>query len=250
VFLSNSTGTAPAYIVGPMPQGICLSKGDSISAQLNANPRTDHVASRNCAATTRESIGLEGCHLSTTMPAIPDVPTAHLWKYDCVAPNLAATTRKPTTTRKVTQVIAATEEPEPSAPSPSSTPSPPPPTDNIVVASTLATPPAPAAPAAPTAQSPPAPPAPPDDLMSVRATDPGAADHIVSYCDTATASATERATVAAGCRHAEAGAWTRLVLNNEFPTLDDAARRRCNEPPFPDSYVAKESCAKYQLHIN
>jgi hypothetical protein len=40
------------------------------------------------------------------------------------------------------------------------------------------------------------------------------------------------------------------VLNNEFPTLDDATRRKCNEPPFPDSYVAKESCARYQLHIN
>jgi hypothetical protein len=48
----------------------------------------------------------------------------------------------------------------------------------------------------------------------------------------------------------KANAWTRLVLNNEFPALDDAMRARCNEPPFPDSYVAKESCARYQLHIN
>jgi hypothetical protein len=87
-----------------------------------------------------------------------------------------------------------------------------------------------------------------DELVMVRATDAGAADHIVSYCNTATAQATDRAAVAAGCRRAEAGAWTRLVLNNEFPTLDDATRQKCNQPPFPDSYVAKESCTKYQLH--
>jgi hypothetical protein len=222
VFLSNSTGNAPAYIVGPMPQGTCLSRADSIAAQLNANPRTDHIASRNCAATTRESIALEGCHLSTTMPAIPDVPTAHLWKYDCLAPSRATTHKPP--------------QPEPQAPSPPP-PAAPPPAAPIVEA-----PPAQAAP--------PSPPPPPDDLMSVRATDPAAADHIASYCNTATASATDRASVAAGCRRAEAGAWTRLMLDNEFPTLDDAARRRCNEPPFPDSYVAKESCAKYQLNIN
>jgi hypothetical protein len=89
-----------------------------------------------------------------------------------------------------------------------------------------------------------------DDLTAVRSTDPGAADHIASYCNAATASAADRAAVAAGCRRAEASAWTRLVLNNEFPTLDDATRRKCNEAPFPDSYVAKESCARYQLHIN
>jgi hypothetical protein len=90
----------------------------------------------------------------------------------------------------------------------------------------------------------------PGDLSSVKATDPGAAEHIASYCDTATASAANQPTVAAGCRHEEVAAWTRLVLQNEFPTMDDVTRRKCSQPPFPDSYVAKESCAKYQLHLN
>jgi hypothetical protein len=40
------------------------------------------------------------------------------------------------------------------------------------------------------------------------------------------------------------------VLNNELPTLDETTRRKCSESPFPDSYVAKESCAKYVLNID
>jgi hypothetical protein len=40
------------------------------------------------------------------------------------------------------------------------------------------------------------------------------------------------------------------MVNNEFPTLDEVTRRKCSESPFPDSYVAKESCAKYVLRIN
>jgi hypothetical protein len=54
----------------------------------------------------------------------------------------------------------------------------------------------------------------------------------------------------ADCRRNEIAAWTRLVLQNEFPTLNDATRQKCSEPPFPDTYVAKESCARYELHAN
>lgn len=88
----------------------------------------------------------------------------------------------------------------------------------------------------------------PDDLAAVKARDPQAADRIASYCSGATAAAKDHASVAAGCRHEEEAAWKRLVVNNEFPALNDAMRSKCNEPPFPDSYVAKESCARYQLN--
>lgn len=89
----------------------------------------------------------------------------------------------------------------------------------------------------------------PDDLGRVRAADPQAADHITSYCAQTTVS-NNRDTFIADCRRSEAEAWTRLVLQNEFPTLDEATRRKCSEPPFPDTYVAKESCARYVLHVN
>lgn len=87
-----------------------------------------------------------------------------------------------------------------------------------------------------------------DDLTPVRAVDPVAADHIASYCAQIARSANGD-TFAADCRHNEAAAWTRLVLQNEFPTLDDATRKRCKEPPFPDTYVAKETCARYVLRM-
>jgi hypothetical protein len=281
VFLSSSTGNAPAYVIGPMSQGTCLMRQDSLVAQLNANPKSDRVASRNCVATARENIPLSGCHLSTTMSAIPDVPSAHVWKYDCSSTANALSARKSNTDKKkaaprrqssdepgdtegptdsvpqssVVVASATTPAPPPTpaptpapalAPTPTSaptiSPAPAPSTNAIASAADLPASPPSAAAAPARAQ--------PDDLGTVRAADPGAADHIASYCNAATASATDRATVAAGCRHAEANAWTRLVLNNEFPALDDAMRARCNEPPFPDSYVAKESCARYQLHIN
>jgi hypothetical protein len=88
-----------------------------------------------------------------------------------------------------------------------------------------------------------------DDLTPVRTVDPQAAEHIATYCDKAIPSA-NRDTLVTECRQREAEAWTRLVLKNEFPTLDDATRRKCSEPPFPDTYVAKESCARYELHLN
>ncbi|HVW67915.1 MAG TPA: hypothetical protein VHB68_03025 [Steroidobacteraceae bacterium] len=91
--------------------------------------------------------------------------------------------------------------------------------------------------------------APTDDLARVRAADPQAADHIAGYCAQTTVS-TGRDAYIADCRRREADAWTRLVQQNEFPTLDDAARKKCEAPPFPDTYVAKEICARYVLHVN
>jgi hypothetical protein len=93
-------------------------------------------------------------------------------------------------------------------------------------------------------------PAIPPDLVTVKAADPGAADRIAAYCNKVTASASDQASVAAGCRREEVAAWTRLVQNNEFPSMDEVTRRKCSESPFPDSYVAKESCAKYVLHVS
>jgi ribulose 1,5-bisphosphate carboxylase large subunit-like protein len=87
-------------------------------------------------------------------------------------------------------------------------------------------------------------------LVPVRTKDPEAADRIASYCNKITSGATNRTTVAARCRRDEMDAWTRLIVQNEFPTLDESSRRKCNEPPFPDSFVARESCAKYQLHLD
>ena len=95
--------------------------------------------------------------------------------------------------------------------------------------------------AAQTAAAPPA----PDDLATVRNSDPAAAEHIASYC--AKSSAATSASYTAACRREEKDAWTRLILNHEFPSLDAEARSKCDEPPFPDSYTAKETCARYQL---
>jgi hypothetical protein len=95
----------------------------------------------------------------------------------------------------------------------------------------------------------PGPTATPDDVAQVRAVDPQAADHIATYCSK-TIGSTNRDTLVTECRRREIEAWTRLVLQKEFPTLDEATRKKCSEPPFPDTYVAKESCARYVLHMN
>jgi hypothetical protein len=88
----------------------------------------------------------------------------------------------------------------------------------------------------------------PDDLIEIRANDAQSADHIAAYCTQATASAADQVAATSACHRAETAAWKRLVLDNEFPTLDDAMRQKCKEPPFPDSYVALEACAKYLLN--
>src|SRR5258706_5100746 len=92
VSLSGKAGNSPLYIVGPMSRKTCVASSDTIAVQVTSNPRSDRILSKSCAATARESVSLEGCHLSSTMPAIPDIPTAHLWKYDCMTP--AAGTRR------------------------------------------------------------------------------------------------------------------------------------------------------------
>jgi hypothetical protein len=348
VSMSGKAGSSPLYIVGPMSRKTCLANSETIAAQVNSNPKNDHVLSKSCAATARESVSLEDCRLSSTMSAIPDLPTAHLWKYDCMPP--AAETRKTARTAATRGILkraaaqeataedtlpmsasasapaeAVTEEiallPSPTsaaaalseavapAPKPDNGPgseraaapaiinaaeagssqqpttgavsgsTPTSPAPSTAVSSVLATAPAPAAAASSSIATAPAPsaaasssvatapapstaasssvataPAPSaavaDDLVPVRTKDPEAADKIVSYCSKITSSATNPTTVAARCRQDEMNAWNRLVVQNEFPTLDETSRRKCNEPPFPDSFVARESCAKYQLRVD
>jgi hypothetical protein len=328
VVLSNDTGTARVYVVGPMSEATCLARSEGISERLSANLQGEHVASKDCTATTLESIPPGGCHLVSSISTIPDVPAAHLWQYDCTSPTVpplkarksAATSKKdrpattvpaapdlstgsataktsaPVQSRAVTAAHATPVPVEDSVPleaAPLEAPSKPTvaagsigaatapaltaesAATNAHVAPGVSTEPATASAAAPIPRdeatvkhAPPvsmadstavqgvsrAPTPPPatiassDDLATVRATDAQAAEHIASYCASAVASA-NRDVLAAECRRREIDAWTRLVLHNEFPTLDDATRRKCNEPPFPDTYVAKERCAKYVLQM-
>lgn len=93
----------------------------------------------------------------------------------------------------------------------------------------------------------PLPPPQSDDLVDVRTADAAAAARIETYCAGATAQATSRRDeILARCRHDEAAAWTRLVPQNEFPTLPPAIRETCTSPPFPASFVAEEACARYE----
>jgi hypothetical protein len=309
VSLSSKTSSAPLYIVGPMSRNTCLASSDTIAVQVTPNSRSERILSKSCAATARESVSLEGCHLSSTMSAIPDIPTAHLWKYECMAPpaeaRRAADTAPSKSTRNRAAALAAAagieewqlapasvvaesdsnasapKAPQEKAPqeSAASSAAAKPPEPALIKTAADVTPvpifdsnpgsPDGAAPAAvnsgtaggaqqpgpgaapgstSTAATPPA--AAADDLTPVRTKDPDAADRIVSYCGKLTSSATDATTAAARCRRDEMAAWTRLISQNEFPTLDETSRRKCSEPPFPDSYVARESCAKYQLHLD
>jgi hypothetical protein len=85
------------------------------------------------------------------------------------------------------------------------------------------------------------------DLEPVQAKDPDGATRILSYCNAASRDASDVASAAAACRRNEVNAWTRLVLNNEFPELDEEVRAKCGRPPFPDSYEGREACFKYEL---
>ena len=287
VSLSGKAGSAPLYIVGPMSRKACLASSDTIAVQVTSNPRSDRILSKSCAATARESVSVEGCHLSSTMSAIPDIPTAHLWKYDCMAsaetPEAAeASTSRRSLVRAATPAATAVTAtlPQTTAAPPADTPS-----DSVAPAPKAAqeaasgVPPAPALennagsagraapatanagdagspqqPTPATAASPSTASTPPtaatDDLVPVRTKDPDAADRIVSYCNKITSGATNLTTVVARCRRDEMDAWSRLIEQNEFPKLDETSRRKCNAPPFPDSFVARESCAKYQLHLD
>jgi hypothetical protein len=351
VSLAGKSGDGPLYVVGPMSRATCAANSDSIAAQLIANPLNDRVRSRSCASSPRDSVALEGCRLNSTMAAIPEIPAAHLWKYDCTSPSADASVAKTAPAKAATArgtvrraaapagavALADVVSPAssfaqassfaPSAPlapvqiAPAATESgapvdkalgpralsgggdasPAPLRDAPAIAATAsgaagvagasssdaaegaavkvgagdldlsqrpATPTDPEAPApdaasavsaaalsAPASSSA-APstaattPAVPDDLVPVRNTDPDAADRIVSYCSKVTAAASNPASVGERCRHDEMAAWNRYKVQNEFPTLDETARRKCSEPPFPDSFVARESCAKYQLHLD
>jgi hypothetical protein len=289
VSLSGKGGSAPLYIVGPMSRKTCLASSDTIAVQVTSNPRSDRILSKSCAATARESVSLEGCRLSSSMSAIPDIPSAHLWKYDCMTP-AAETRAAETATSRGTHIraaapaaaaaaIATLPQPAPAPavaasdsdapamkaqqeaassvaaanppqPAPVRTPADAPPA--TVNASGGDSPQQPTSAAVPSSTStdPTPPTAVADDLVPVRTKDPEAADRIASYCSKMTSGATNATAVAARCRRDEMDAWTRLTVQNEFPTLDETSRRKCNEPPFPDSFVARESCAKYQLHLD
>jgi hypothetical protein len=292
VSLSNKTGNAPLYIVGPMSRNTCLASSDTIAEQVTSNSGSDRILSKSCAATARESVSLEGCHLSSTMSAIPDIPTAHLWKYECMQAAEARRAADTKTSRRTVARAAAAAEiatlPQPApasavAASDSDTPAPKAPQESASGATAANPDPAPPPPivesnrgttggAVPTSVNAgnsggPQPPtltadagsaataaapttAVADDLTPVRSKDPGAAERIASYCSKLTSTAANPMTIASRCRQDEMAAWTRLVVQNEFPSLDETARHKCSEPPFPDSFVARESCAKYQLHLD
>jgi hypothetical protein len=89
----------------------------------------------------------------------------------------------------------------------------------------------------------------PDDLAPVRTVDANAAEHISAYCAALAAKAVDRRdAIESMCRHQEVTAWHRLVADNEFSSVTPTITQKCSQPPFPDSYVAKEACAKYELH--
>jgi hypothetical protein len=83
-----------------------------------------------------------------------------------------------------------------------------------------------------------------DDLSEVREVDSAAADHIALFCRQ---SAAGNATHESLCRMHEVAAWRRLVPGHEFPSLSQDIMEKCKLPPFPDSFVAKEACARYAL---
>jgi hypothetical protein len=84
----------------------------------------------------------------------------------------------------------------------------------------------------------------PDDVSLVSGVDSSAADHIAEYCRQVTMG---NPTDESLCRTQEIKAWQRLVPGNEFPGLRQDIVEKCKQPPFPDSFVAKEACTKYAL---
>ena len=258
VSLSGKAGSAPLYVVGPMSRTACMASGDTIAVQLTGNSTTDRIRSKSCAASASENLTREGCRLSSTMPAIPDLPSAHLWKYDCAAPVAEAQSAKATSAkapsksahRRAAEPAEVWVEPAADdAVSPTTTASPGPSPGSGTTAPAVSAAAGSAAAAVDAGDAVGPRPLVPDDLATVRTKDPQAADRIVSYCGKFT-NATNAATVAARCRRDEMDAWTRLTVQNEFPNLDEASRRKCSDPPFPNSFVALESCAKYQLHLD
>lgn len=89
-----------------------------------------------------------------------------------------------------------------------------------------------------------------DALTTVRATDEAAAERIAAYCTKLAATAADSLASEMACRRSEVSAWTRLVVQQEFPNLDEATLAICSQPPFPDSYEGREACARYKLHVD
>jgi hypothetical protein len=250
LFLTNEGGAAHVYVVGPMSEAVCRAHSEEISSRLQGKQRNEHLIWRSCTDAGRESILPGGCHLDAAAVTLPDVPTAHLWNYDCGSSNVTRTAfhKRTGSPRPVlTSTVAPDTEPqaqpaggdETSVTAPAEQATAHAATDNLRFASASSG----------SDIGPPAPSAKPDDLAQIRAMDPQAANHIAAYCSKAGAGANQEALVTE-CRRNEIAAWTRLVLQNEFPTLNEATRQKCSEPPFPDTYVAKESCARYELHAN
>ena len=312
LFLGNESGPTRVYVVGPMPEAVCLTRSAEISSALQKSQRGEHVVSRNCTDAARERIAPGGCRLNASAVSVAEVPAAHLWRYDCSSSSVARTSRRkrapasaPAYETTLPAIVAnvpgdpnadsggngtaANSDSGDSAAQPvplpvvdavaaQKDPATAPTTNNLRLASAANSDTGTAAPHVPAEEStvahamqsqsqsndtprpqtepPHAAPMPagtatpiPDDLARVKAEDPQAAEHIAKYCAQSTA-ATNRDAYMADCRRSEAEAWTRFVQQNEFPTLDEATRRRCSQPPFPDTYVAKESCARYLLHVN
>jgi tRNA_anti-like len=246
VVFSEAHGQLPLYVVGPISESVCAEQGEHISSQLAAGGQ---IVSKQCAATAQESLPHgEDCRLDSSMSAVPDFPTAHLWRYNCAMRGAAlgkSNNEKKTSHKAVPATVVASAEPETSV-APKETPDP----KAVPVSTPAATPAVAATPAESSANPAPVVAALPADLATVSAKDPDAANRINSYCNKVTATASNSESASQGCRREEVAAWNRFTVQNEFPTLDDAARRKCSEPPFPDSYVAKEACAKYQLRLN
>lgn len=326
LFMFNDSGPSRVYVMGPMSESECLSRSGTFADRMSTG-RGERVAFKNCTSTAPADIPPEGCRRTRWVTSVADIPAAHLWRYDCTAPALAAArhlgggsstpaipapvataeaaakeapthaarlaaetarheeeTAEPedTATTHAVPVAAETAKPAPLVPSGkakealasglASVPAPHPLTATprtlaigtsavgkktlVARAEGTETPAAhlsatrkgtaPTAAAAPGKTHAPRPPAAPDVLAVVRAKDPKAAEHIASYCSRTYGSSSQ----AAQCRRQEMEAWTRLVLQNEFPHLDEATRRKCSQPPFPDTYVAKEICARYELHLD
>jgi hypothetical protein len=83
-----------------------------------------------------------------------------------------------------------------------------------------------------------------DDLTPIRAVDSQAADHIANSCRQS-GNGDPRLQMLC-CSH-EMAAWRRLVLGNEFPNITQAIIDKCRHAPFPDTFVSREACAKYEL---
>lgn len=274
LYLADENGTTRVYVVGPLTEAACHRRSAEISSRLQGIRRGEQVVFRRCTDAVRERIPTEGCRLNTSSVSLAGLPRTHLWRYDCDSVEVARVSRPKQTpaTEPIaasSRSITATEvsgDSDAARPIPAvvanAVPAPPPAehpvTNNIRLASASNSDTGTPVPHVPTEESTVAHAAPGqtpraapvvaanDDLARVRATDPRAAEHISSYCAQANSSP-ERANFIADCRHTEADAWTRMVVQNEFPTLDDATRKKCSEPPFPDTYVAKESCARYVL---